>query len=89
MRSYINHGTCFYFAVGSKIQSQVHVKGTGPNIVGMPPLSYNIRKAELQSSTFQSSSRRTVSVSPLVIFFGICYFFVLLVLYGKLIGSCK
>ncbi|XP_057433391.1 protein YELLOW LEAF 1, choloroplastic-like [Lotus japonicus] len=43
--------------VTGKIQSQVHVKGTGPNIVGMPHLPFNIRKEELRTSTFKSSSR--------------------------------
>ncbi|KAJ1435916.1 hypothetical protein SESBI_04464 [Sesbania bispinosa] len=43
-------------SVSSKSQSQVHVKHTRPNIVGMPPLPHNIRKGELQIATLQSSS---------------------------------
>lgn len=74
----MDHVLLFLYAVIGKIQSQVHVKGTGPNIVGMPHLPFNIRKEELQTSTFQSSSRGIVSASALVIFFGVCYLFALL-----------
>ncbi|XP_061339579.1 protein YELLOW LEAF 1, choloroplastic-like [Gastrolobium bilobum] len=39
-------------------QSQAHVKHNGPNIVGMQPLPYNVRKGELQIAIFQRPSPR-------------------------------
>ncbi|KAK7355331.1 hypothetical protein VNO80_14586 [Phaseolus coccineus] len=42
--------------VGIKSQPEADVKRTGPNIVGMKPLPYNIRKGELKTATLHSSS---------------------------------
>ncbi|XP_027367467.1 protein YELLOW LEAF 1, choloroplastic-like [Abrus precatorius] len=44
--------------VGITSQPLVDVKHTGPNIIGMKPLPYNIRKGELNIDTFQSPSPR-------------------------------
>lgn len=43
-----------FLPVGIKTQPQCHDKHTGPNIVGMKPLPYNIRKGELKIATLQS-----------------------------------
>lgn len=82
----------FLYAVSVKSQSQLHVKHTRPNIVGMQPLPYNIRKGELQIATFQSPSPRTKRAASLVRFFMtfvMCWLFAILMLYVNIIGKCK
>ncbi|BAT96214.1 hypothetical protein LR48_Vigan02g052600 [Vigna angularis] len=44
------------FLVGIRSQPEADVKRNGPNIVGLKPLPYNIRKGELKTATLQSSS---------------------------------
>ncbi|XP_020229187.1 protein YELLOW LEAF 1, choloroplastic [Cajanus cajan] len=51
--------------VGIKIQPQAHVKHTGPNIVGMKPLPYNIRKEDRMISTLQSPSSHITCAAAL------------------------
>ncbi|KAL2326663.1 hypothetical protein Fmac_025721 [Flemingia macrophylla] len=43
-------------AVGIKIQPQANVKHTRPNVVGMRPLPYNMRKGDCKIATLQSPS---------------------------------
>lgn len=52
------------YAVGIRSQPEADVKRNGPNIVGLKPLPYNIRKGELKTATLQSSSytRRAVAL---------------------------
>ncbi|KAK7279050.1 hypothetical protein RJT34_24093 [Clitoria ternatea] len=52
-------------AVGIGSQSPAHFEYNGPNIVGMKPLPYNIRKGELKSATYQSSSTSIKCVAAL------------------------
>jgi len=87
----LNHGISycsFLHAVGIRSQPEADVKRNGPNIVGLKPLPYNVRKGELKTATVQSSSytRRAAalvsysySLSLLVLV--ICYLFVLCMVY--------
>ncbi|WVY95596.1 hypothetical protein V8G54_027747 [Vigna mungo] len=43
-------------SVGIRSQPEADVKHNGPNIVGLKPLPYNIRKGELKTARLQSSS---------------------------------
>ena len=77
-RSSLNHGIFFFlflYAVSYKSQSQARVKQAGPNVVGMQPLPYNIRKGELQIATFQSRSPRVKCAAALVSY--LLFYFIL------------
>ncbi|KAL9319066.1 hypothetical protein ACSQ67_015583 [Phaseolus vulgaris] len=80
--------------VGIKSQPEADVKCTGPNIVGMKPLPYNIRKGELKTATLQSSSytsRAAALVSYYYFFFLVfvmCYLSVLFMLYLNVNTKC-
>lgn len=59
----------FLHAVGIGNFPHAHVKLTRPNIVGMKPLPYNIRKGELKIATLQNPSSHVRHAAALVSYY--------------------